>query len=475
MPVANYNRKIIDLKRWAVMPTPAPSATTAGSLIISSRLNQQRQLYVASNTTAWLYYPFEDGWISVPSPALAGTFGAGTCGTCGAVGPTGTATGGSTTTVVTGLNLQRSLAGYKIEITGGPGAGDVRTILRNTLGAAATITVESAFGATITSSSTFRLLTPRWYVLNAGTLAAGSFRVYCFALNTWTTLANTGLPASLGNDAKMIATPSYGDNGQDVNFATGTATAGGASTLTNSAKAWATNQWANFQVHITGGTGAGQIRTIASNTGTVLTTSTAWATQPDATSVYHIEGNDDFLYIMGNGAVTLYRYSISGNTTTTLTPGAARGGAPGAAVSGHWVFDVPSAIDASWGDENAIINGRRIYSFRGAGGATVDYYDIAANTWVSATPYSPAVETFTTGSKYVYAAGYIYITKEATGRWFRFSPAEGSMIGWGTNVYPQGAALLGDTAFDTVEPETGVRFINMILNTSSIHMRCMVV
>jgi hypothetical protein len=311
--------------------------------------------------------------------------------------------------------------------------------------------------------------------LNAGTLAAGSFRVYCFALNTWTTLANTGLPASLGNDAKMIATPSYGDNGGDVNFATGTATAGGASTLTNSAKAWATNQWANFQVHITGGTGAGQIRTIASNTGTVLTTSTAWATQPDATSVYHIEGNDDFLYIMGNGAVTLYRYSISGNTTTTLTPGAARGGAPGAAVSGHWVFDVPSAIDASWGDENAIINGRRIYSFRGAAGATVDYYDIAANTWVSATPYSPAVETFTTGSKYVYAAGYIYITKEATGRWFRYSPAEGSMIGWGTNIYPQGVALLGDTAFDTVEPETGVRFINMILNTSTIHMRCMVV
>jgi hypothetical protein len=67
------------------------------------------------------------------------------------------------------------------------------------------------------------------------------------------------------------------------------------------------------------------------------------------------------------------------------------------------------------------------------------------------------------------------MTKEATGRWFRYSPAEGSMIGWGTNVYPQGAALLGDTAFDTVEPETGVRFINMILNTSTIHMRCMVV
>jgi hypothetical protein len=475
MPVANYNRKILDLKRWAVMPTPAPAATLAGSLIISSRLNQQRQLYLTSNTTAWLYYPFEDGWVQIPSPALAGTFGAGTCGTCSAIGPTGTATGGTTTTVITGLNLQRSLAGYQIEITSGPGAGEIRTIARNTFGAAATITVTSAFGAAITASSTFRLMTPRWYVLNAGTLAAGSFRMYCFALNTWTTLANTGLPATWGTDGKMIATPSFGDNGVDVNFATGTATAGAATTLTRGTANWAVNQWANFQVRIHSGTGAGQIRTIASNTATVLTVSAAWTTNPDATSVYHIEGNDDFLYILGNNAVALYRYSISGNTTTTLAPVAARAAAPGVGASGHWVFDVPASIDADWSAENAIINGRRIYSFRAGGGAVLDYYDIAANTWVSGVIYSPLTETFTTGSKYVYAGGYIYMTKEATGRWFRFSPAEGSMVGWGTNIYPQGAAVAGDTAFDTVEPETGIRFINMVLNTSTIHMRCMVV
>lgn len=475
MPVANFNRKILDLKRWAVMPTPAPAATLAGSLIISSRLNQQRQLYLTSAINAWLYYPFEDGWIAVPSPSLSGTFGAGVCGTCSAVGPSGTATGGSTTTVATGLNLQRSLAGYQIEITGGPGAGDIRTIARNVIGASSTITVTSAFSTAITASSTFRLLTPRWYALCGGTVVSGSFKVYCLALNTWTTLSVTGIPGTWGTDAKLIATPSFGDNGLDVNFATGTATGGGASTLTNSAKAWATNQWANFQVHIIAGTGAGQIRTIASNTGTVLSTATAWTTNPDATSVYHLEGNDDFLYLMGNNAVTLYRYSISANTWTTLAPIAARAGAPGASASGHWVFDVPASIDPDWSAENAIINGRRIYSFRGAGNGQLDYYDIAANTWVSGLPYAPFTETFTTGSKYVYANGMIYITKEATGRWFRFSPAEGSMVGWGTNVYPQGAAVLGDTAFDTVESETGIRFINMVLNTSTIHMRCMIV
>lgn len=475
MAVANFNRKILDLKRWTMLTSVAPVATAAGMCVISSRLSQQRQMYLTSNTVAYLYYPFEDSFIQIPSPALAGTFGAGVCGTSTALGPTGTATAGSTTTLTTNLTLARSLAGYQIQITGGPGAGDVRTIKYNTVGANGVITVTTPFSAAITASSTYRLITPRWYVLGAGTLAAGSFRVYDFATNTWTTLSNTGLPATVGTDGKLIATPSYGDNGVDIRFANGTATAGAASTLTNSGKAWTTNQWTNFQIRITAGTGAGQVRSIASNTGTVITVSSAWTTNPDATSQYAIEGNDDYLYYMGNNAVTLYRYSISGNTWTTLAPVAARAAAPGGAASGHWVFNVTE--DDRWTNENDIINGRRIYSFRAGGAANspLDYYDIALNTWVSGVTYSPATETLTTGSKYIYAGDYLYIQKDATGRWFRYSFAQQSMVGWSVNVYPSGAAVIGDTAFDVVEPETGLRYIYMILNTSTALMRCLVV
>jgi hypothetical protein len=472
MAVANYNRKILDLKRWTVMPALAPVATAAAVSVISSRLSQQRQLYMVNATTHYLYYPFEDGFIQIPSGALAGTFGAGACGTATAVGPTGTATGGTTTTLSTDLTLARSLAGYDIEITSGPNAGERRKISRNTVGANAVITVATPFTEAITASSTYRLLTPRWYFLNAGTLAAGSFKFYCFALNTWTTLVHAGLPATRGTDGRMIATPSIGDNGVSVTFATGTATEGASNTLTNAAKNWTVNQWANYQIRITAGTGAGQIRVIASNTATAVTVSSAWTITPDATSAYVIEGNDDYIYLMGNNAAALYRYSISGNAWTTLAPGAARAAAPGLGASGHWVFNVARE---DWQDENAIVNGRRIYSFRGGAGAVLDYYDIAANTWVSAVPYAPGVETLTTGSKYVYADGYLYIQKDITGRWFRYSFADQAMIGWSHNVYPGGAAVLGDTAFDVVEPETGVRYIHMILNTSQIHMRCMVV
>ena len=68
----------------------------------------------------------------------------------------------------------------------------------------------------------------------------------------------------------------------------GTATAGGASTLTDGSKTWTVNAYTNCVVKITAGTGAGQTEYIASNTATILTVTTPWGTPPDGTSVYEI-------------------------------------------------------------------------------------------------------------------------------------------------------------------------------------------
>lgn len=79
--------------------------------------------------------------------------------------------------------------------------------------------------------------------------------------------------------------------GQQSTLARGTATAGGGSTLTDSGQAWTTNAFASQKLSIVWGTGKGQIRTISSNTGTVLTVSAAWTTQPSTDSVYMIWEN----------------------------------------------------------------------------------------------------------------------------------------------------------------------------------------
>lgn len=478
MPTTNTNRKILDLKRWEFC-APAPQATAAGHFIVSSRHFRQQQLLVASNTLAQLYNPSEDGWINVPSPALAGTFGAGASGaaagfsTGAAAGVSSlTATAGTTTSITTNQTLARDLRGYSVHFVSGTNAGKVKTIASNTIGANAVITFTDAEAVSFDGTSMYRLLTPTFFVLGAGTLASGSFKRYDFATNTWVTLAHANLPSSWGTDGKLISTPSWMDSGFK-SFATGTATAGTGTTITNSAKSWTANRWANYQVRITAGTGAGQIATIASNTATTLTVTPFFFTAPDATSQYSIEGNDDFLYLIGNNAVTLYRYSIAANTWSTITPGVARGGAPSTGLSGSWVHSV---TDSAWTSESAIQNGRFIYSFRGGAGALLDRYDIASNTWAAVT-YSPATETLTTGSKYVYLDDFIYIHKDATGRWFRYDVARSAMDGWSVMLYPNSTALLGDTAFDIQyrDGATEISYIYMLLNTSNVMLRQMVI
>lgn len=475
MPTTNGNRKILDAKRWEFM-APAPTASVAGGMIASSRHFRQQQLYIPSITQAAIYNPSEDGWINIPSPALpAAGLAAGsaavasafsTGNTIGAVSLT--ATGGTTSTIVTNQPLARDLRGYKVHILAGPNNGAVLDIVSNTIGANATITV-AAQASAFSASTVYRLLTPVWFVSAAATIATGSFRKYCFATNTWTNLAV--LPATIGTDAKLVATPSIVD-GAFKSFATGTFTSATGTTGVTTGKTWATGQWVNSQVRIIAGTGAGQIRTITANTADTLTVAT-WTTTPDATSQYVIEGNDNFLYLLGNNAVTMYRYDIGANTWSTLSPVAARAAAPAAGMSAHWV-NTSSATE--WNNESAIIAGRYIYSFQGGASANLHRYDIAGNTWATLT-YAPATETFAAGSKYALHNDILYMQKEATGRWFAFDFVRSDMFPWGTMLYPQGAAIVGDTAFDVIYEDgaTDIFYVYILLNTSNVLLRQMVI
>lgn len=459
-------RRILDRKQWEPC-APPPTSTIAGSFIVSSNLHDQFQYYCLSTTLVYQYDPAEDAWQTLPSPAMGGTFGAGACGARHPFGPSGTATAGSASTISTNLNLQRDLRGYQIMITGGPGAGDVRTILSNTIGASAIITVTSPFSATPTASTTYQLLTGRFYYFNAGTLSASSFKVYDLALNTWSSLSITGLPATWGTDGKLISTP-----GEVANFAVGTATSGTSTTLTNTAKSWAVNKWANSQVRITAGTGAGQSRTIASNTATVLTVSSAWTITPDATSQYVIEGNSDYLYLLGNNAVTMYRYSISGNSWTTLSPGIARPGAPVAGMTANWVWN---SNDADWTNENTGLNGRYIYSFR-SNSTALDRYDIATNSW-SNVVYAPAGDTIVSGGNYaVYQDNYIYVHLGNTGRWVKYNVVESRIEPFSQLWYAQSTLHIGDRAFDVTYTDgpTKLKYIYMITNNQNMMFRCLV-
>lgn len=134
----------------------------------------------------------------------------------------------------------------------------------------------------------------------------------------------------------------------------GTATgAQSSTTLQDTSKTWVVNQWAGRTVSIISGTGAGQTRTITSNTATILTVSVAWGTIPVAgSSLYQISGIN--LQVSGkprgshgwksNAAVSLLGvgthtnlYLYTDGLLTDITPfGLTTGAADGLFVSGNY-------------------------------------------------------------------------------------------------------------------------------------------
>jgi hypothetical protein len=71
----------------------------------------------------------------------------------------------------------------------------------------------------------------------------------------------------------------------------------------------------------------------------------------------------------------------------------------------------------------------------------------------------------------------LYIQKDATNRWFEYDFADQGMNGWTTMPVVQGAAIVGDTAFDTTyyDGATEIHYVYMLMNTSTIMYRQMVI
>ena len=456
MSFTNSLKKMVHRKTPEFLaPNPAGN-TAAGAFLVADKSDivpgHDSTFYVGNASAIWKYTADEDGWQQLPNSGATGTFAAGACGEYRAVSAPGgaitlTPTAGTTSTITTNLTLAMNLAGKKILIVAGPNAGLLTEIISNTIGANAVITVATQ-GSAFTTGSLFRLYAGSLWFFNAGTAAVG-FSVYDVATNAWTARSVTGIPTAWGTDAQLVSTGASMSNDGD-GFDTGAVASATGTTLTCTGKTWPTNGWANYEVRILTGTGAGQIRTVASNTGTVLTVSAAWTTNPDATSTFGLFGNSDYFYLLGNNAVTMYRYSISANAWTTLAPVAARAGAAVAGMTADWIDNVQDPLwsNGTFGSHNVagtILKqlGRYIYSFRGGGG-TLDVYDIAANTWISGLPYAGQMESFGSGSCAVDMAGIIYIQKDATGRIYQFNVAKNQLLPFTTSPMPQGTAVAGD-------------------------------
>jgi len=445
--MANTFKKVIDRLVWSqVAPTPNASAA-ATSMCSDLRSDISRNPFVyqlVSNTVLNRYNIVTKGWALVQSPALAGTFGAGSAmAFAPSLGLVGTIAAGATTTSVVistafptavGLNMLANRGGsgeygFKLRIIDGTaGKTAERYITGNTAGTTPTITVLSSFGFTPSTGARYEIIAGRVFMLGAGTTAANIWRSFEVASNTLSTgLSTTNLPATIGTDSDIMVldeqyTPYDNSPGDGMikgayNYDTGvvsryalTATATGASSITGQATLGdavvLANEYRNFQIRIvedtTNTTAVGQRRIIASHTAgpsPVYTLGTAWAVTPSSTAKYVIE-LPNLLLMRSTATTTVYTYNYGDATVNNGTNSIASaawsttyfGAAPAAnAAAGMWM--------PSWGiqpDANRNARQSFCYFFRG-GAATLDVLDIAASitgTWTGAVVYDGSPGAF---------------------------------------------------------------------------------
>lgn len=454
--MANNFKKVIDRQMW-VQVAPAPNAHAAGGSIATDLRNDISRnpfIYQIASATVLNRFNFvTKAWNFVQSPALGGTFGAGTGivfapsqGLMGNIGAGCTTTSIVTSTTITavGANMLANRGGsgdfgFKVRIkgnaAGSSGKIEERWIVGNTGGTTPTLTLDTPLTFTPANGDTYEILAGRIFMLNAGTLDATSFRSFEVATNTLASLSNTNLPATVATDFSGLALdeqyvpydrmPGEGfvvgagtyDASNPKNCLIATATAAGSITgqAASGDASVLLNEYRNFQIRIVEDTAiptaVGQRRIIASHTAgasPVYTLGSNWAVQPSANAKFVIE-YPNLLLVWSSATAVTYTYNYGAaavnNGTNSINANAwhvtyfgNRGGNMGAGCTSFASFGI---------EPDTAKNSRHsyIFSFRGGGASTLDLLDIAGGTtgaWSNAIVYDGAV-TLTKGACGKYA------------------------------------------------------------------------
>jgi len=477
MAESQNNKALLHKKEWQTMVV-IPAASAIGTIMVFGKNGANNiSMLLQSATTQYLYHHDEDMFIQIASGAFGGTWVAGVCGTYHPWSKTYTATGGSTSTVTVAAatsNINGFARGAVIEFLSGT-AGNIGTrttiteILNNAGAGTITLTLADAV-TSVANNDTFRLNTGRFFIMSSGTLAAKCFQYFDVGTLTWTDLAYATGGTTNGTDARLVVPYCRTDI-----FDTGTATAASnTTTLVDTTKNWTASQWVNYQVRITAGTGKGQVRVITANDATTLTIGSG--TDLDATSVYAIEGDENAIYYLGNNAVTMYKYSISGNSWSTVSVTAARASAPIAGMTADWVGVTG---DTGWANVNACLDGRYIYSCRPTSGI-IDRYDIASRAWLatSGVNYLPNL-VLANGCSSCWDGRYIYLQVAGTTaiptKIYKYNLRGNFMEPFQEDWYLAGAAVAGNKMWiKDLSAEGKVKWLYYIASTSLIMRRIMI-
>lgn len=530
--MANNFKKAIDRQMW-VQVAPSPNAHAAGgSLACDMRNDLSRNPFVYQLASATVFNRFNGitkGWQFLGSPALGGTFGAGagmvfapSFSVVGVVGDSSTDSLVTTNTTLTavGTNMLANRGGsgeygFRVRITGntagGSGKTEERWITGNTGGTKPTLSLDIPLSFTPAAGDTYEILGGRLFMLSAGAIVATSFKSYEVVANTFTSLTNTNLPATISTDFSGIALDEQYvpyDRKPGEGFVVGDSTYDGTSKkcllATGSAAGTLTgqdidgdasvlqNEYRNFQIRIVEDTAiptaVGQRRIIASHTAgasPVYTLGANWTVTPSATAKYVIEYPNQLLVWSSGTAVTYtynYTNAVINNGTTSMNAGTwsvtyfgNRGGNMGAGCTSFASFGIEPDVNK---------NSRHsfIFSFRGGVTSTVDMLDIAGGTngtWSNDIVYDGKAPTLTSGSCGKYAPvdnegrfGYMNIyTASVTNQIYRFDVKNRVLQSFTPTDWIQaGTAAVGDrvATYCAIDGTDKYTLVFLLSHTSTI-------
>lgn len=483
MAITKNFKDIISMPMWR-LDAQSIAANGHGTGIFGDiRNNKYRHpyLFLLHSSTSWsIFDPTTGACLPKGTPALSGTFGAGvravfhsSQGPRGVLGTGNTASVLKISTSLGAIVASNSLAnrgaglGYVIRVidnaAGGSGKTEERRVIANTESATPTVWLDEPLSFTPVDGATYEFLSGRLFIIGGGTVAVGSWKYYDVLTDTFGgNLSITGAPASNWADSILHCfseqfTPHNRKPGEG--FLEGTATYnGGAFNCIQATATTATTitgsglpadlqvaEYNNFQVRIVEDTitptSVGQRRRIGGQTGGANAefTVAAWTVQPSSSAKFVVEGNDDRIMFRGS-VTTVHCYHISSNTWDTTTFAAA----PVASSNGNM------AVQATGISRDPSNNARHshMFHFRGGGVATLDIYDVAANTWLGNINYRNAGTTFTSGSSGAYAPAtedgrFFHINVNGTTTFARFD-VRNRILDPSTNLrYTQGGANQG--------------------------------
>jgi hypothetical protein len=498
----------LDIPQWRYEGNIINSLTAGGTIVSDDRNDATSNPYLyslASASALSKFNPITSEWLPLSSPGLAGTFSSGATAIFHA-GQNNTgilASGNTATKIVLSTALVSSVApnqlanrgdsfGYRVRVIS-PSAGktEERTIIGNTPGTTPTILLDSALSFAPSAGDTYEILAGRVFLLSSGTVAAGVWKYYDIATNSYSgNLSTTNLPATIGTSSSGIALAEtyvpYNRNPGE-GFVSGGATSDGKNCIQATAATSTTitgsgmpsdlqaNEYSNFQVRVIADpvtpTSVGQRRKITSHTAgaTGVFTVSAFTVTPSSSAIFVVENNNDQIILRTSATTTTYTYTCSANAWDTTSYGAAP------ANNGTNCY-----LMQSFGIARDVLNVCRnsyCYFFRGGGSSSIDYLDIATATWTGSITYGNQSGnlTFNTGSAYGYMGAtekgrFIHINQNASNHMYEFD-IQNRVMNTGTyQPYPQSTATDGNrlAAWTYIEDASKISAIVMPLNSSSV-------